>query len=143
MDNKQTSKGLELYITAKGCLGEVLSDGNANFGCAITLNNLSTKAWNKTIGGGASTTLMYEALKDTTRFTSVLESNALPGDIIISPTGLAKDPTQHGHCGAVAQFGILSNSSEDGAVHEQWTIPTWNAFYKDYLGFPVFYFRAI
>lgn len=139
----QTEHSKQLYEIAKASLGQLLSDGNANFGCAITVNNLAQKAWSHPIGGGASTNLMYTSLQDTTKYTPTLLANALPGDIIIAPTGYATDPTQHGHVGVVAQYGILSNSSEDGRVHEQWTIPKWVDFYVTFLGFPLKIYRAL
>lgn len=141
--NQQTIKSKELYETAKANLGQILSDGNANFGCAITVNNLAEKAWGYPIGGGASTNLMYGFLKDTTKYSSVLLEEALAGDIIIAPTGYATDSTQHGHVAIVAQYGLLSNSSEDGRLHELWTIPSWITFYVETLGFPLAIFRVI
>jgi len=141
--NQQTSNSQLLFSIAKQNLGQLLSDGNANFGCAITVNNLAQKAWNCPIGGGASTNLMYQALLDTKRFTPILLANTLPGDIIIAPTGYAKDPSQHGHVGVIAQYGILSNLSEDGRLHEQWTIPAWVQYYHLNLGFPLCFFRAV
>lgn len=141
--NQQTQNSLKLYETAKANLGQLLSDGDANFGCAITVNNLAIKAWGHPIGGGASTNLMYTALLDTTRFTKVFLADILVGDIIIAPTGYAKDPNQHGHVGVIGQFGILSNSSEDGRLHEQWTIPLWFSYYVQQYGFPLDIFRVL
>lgn len=141
--NQQTIKSKKLYDVAKASLGQLLSDGNANLGCAITVNNLAIKSWGYPIGGGASTTLLYKALQDPTKFTPILLADAMPGDIIISPTGYALDPSQHGHTGVVGQFGILSNLSEDGRLHEQWTVPAWVEFYVVRLGFPIKLFRAI
>lgn len=141
--NQQTTNSEKLYQTAKASLGQVLSDGDANFGCAITVNNIAQKAWGYEIGGGASTNLMYGFLKDTTKYSVVLLADVLAGDIIIAPTGYATDPTEHGHVGVIGQFGILSNSSEDGEVHEQWNIPRWLAYYVQSLGFPLAIFRAL
>lgn len=141
--NKQTAKSIALYQTAKANLDQLLSDGNAELGCAITVNNLAIKAWGVPVGGGASTNLMYTALLDTTRFTKVLLADVLAGDVIIAPTGYGQDPSQHGHVGVIGQFGILSNSSEDGRLHEQWTIPLWENYYVETLGFPLAIFRAI
>lgn len=141
--NVQTIHSKQLFDAAKASLGQLLSDGNANLGCAITVNNIAIKAWGQPVGGGASTNLMYVALQDTKRFTSVLLADIMAGDIIIAPTGYATDPSQHGHVGVIAQFGILSNSSEDGRVHEQWDVPSWVKFYVQTLGFPLKIFRAI
>lgn len=141
--NIQTLNSKKLFDTAKANLGQLLSDGNANFGCAITVNNLALKAWGHPIGGGASTNLMYSSLQDTTRFTLIPIANTLPGDIIIAPTGYAKDAAQHGHVGVIAQYGILSNSSEDGRLHEQWTIPRWVDYYVTFLGFPLKIYRVL
>lgn len=138
-----TINSTKLFTAAKASLGKLLSDGNAELGCAITVNNIAIEAWGQPVGGGASTNLMFAALQETARFTKILLADVMAGDIIISPTGFAKDPASHGHVGIVAQFGILSNSSEDGRVHEQWTIPAWYNHYVLELGFPMDFFRAV
>lgn len=140
--NVQTIKSKKLYDVAKANIGQLLSDGNAALGCMITVNNLAIKAWGVPVGGGASTNLGYQSLQDPKRFMYVPLADALPGDIIIAPTGYGKNPADHGHVGVCAQYGILSNSSEDGRLHEQWTMPTWFRHYTTDLGFPVKIYRA-
>lgn len=140
----QTPNGNKLYEVAKASLGKDLNGNYNELGCAFTLNNLAQWAWGKPIGGGASTADLFKFLQDTNKFTPVDEANTLPGDIIMSATGTSiKKPTAHGHCGVVAKYGIVSNSSEDDSVQEQWNIKAWNAYYHDYLGFPVYYFRPV
>lgn len=141
--NIQTVDSKKLFDTAKAHIGQLLSADNAELGCAITVNALAVMAWGYPVGGGASTHDMYHALQDKTKFTPILLADILAGDIIISPTGYATDPSQHGHVGILAQFGILSNSSEDGRLHEQWTIPLWQKYYVETLGFPMKFYRAV
>ncbi len=62
------------------------------------------------------------------------------GTIIVSPTGMGKNPSDHGHTGLVAKEGILSNESQSGLFREQWTLDAWDAYYVKALGFHVFYF---
>lgn len=140
--NIQTANSLKLFETAKASLGQILSGADPELGCAVTMNAIATKAWGYPIGGGASTHDMYMALQDIMKYSEILLANVLPGDIIIAPTGYGKNPTDHGHVGCIAQYGILSNSSEDGKVHEQWTIPLWIAHYITGLGFPLKLYRA-
>jgi len=50
--NQQTANSLKLFTVAKDNIGQLLSDGDANLGCMITVNNLAIKAWGTPIGGG-------------------------------------------------------------------------------------------
>lgn len=144
--NQQTDNSVKLYNTAKALMGTAVApknaaDGYGMFGCALTVNGIAEHALGEEIGGGASTTLMQKALSDTTRFTLITPDDALPGDIIISPTGLAANPATHGHVGIIAIYGILSNNSEDGLLEEQWTLAQWKQVYGVELGFPVLIYR--
>ncbi len=143
MDLQQTEKSQKLALIAEKNLGKVLSDGNAELGCAITVNNLAIKAWGKAIGGGASTNLMFKSLQDKKRFREVFLSEALPGDILISPTGYSRNPNEHGHVGVVEMYAIYSNNSKTGKVDSHWTIPAWVDNYLVKKGFPVKLYRAL
>lgn len=144
----QTENGTKLYNAAKSLLDRQVApkdaaDGYGMFGCALTLNGVALVAWGHQIGGGASTEAMLAFLQDTTKYSPQTSQTALPGDIIISATGTASDPSQHGHCGIIAKYGILSNNSEDGRLEEQWTLAAWEAYYGNTLGFPVLIFRPL
>lgn len=138
--NQQTSNSLKVYNTAKSLIGQALAPDPV-LGCAETVNIIFKQAIGVEAGGEASTQAMYTALQDTKRFTFITRCNALPGDIIISPTGLGKYP--HGHVGIVAIYGILSNSSSDGRLHENYDIDTWTNYFERQGGFPVLFFRVI
>lgn len=136
----QTPNGLKIYTMAKDCLGLNLCENRA-YGCAETVNAIVEAATGTPVGGGASTFLMYKCLLSTGKFTAI--TNPLPGDIIISPTGLGTNPQMpNGHVGIVAMYGILSNDSLDGLLEEKYTLDTWNARYKVTGGYPVLFFRA-
>jgi len=144
--NQETINSLKVYTEAKSLLGTVVAplnaeDGYGMFGCAITVNTIFKKALGAPIGGGYSTHDMFDFLKDTQTFDSVLLEDALPGDVIISPTGYSVDPSRHGHVGIVGKFGILSNNSETGHLEENYTLSQWKQIYGVTLGFPVCVFR--
>lgn len=146
--NIQTSNGSKLYTAAASLLDTQVApknaaDGYGMFGCALTVNGVAERAWGRQIGGGASTEAMLAFLEDTSKYALIAPQNVLPGDIIISATGTANDPSQHGHVGICAKYGILSNNSEDGRLEEQWTLPAWFEYYGTTLGFPVKIFRAL
>jgi len=112
-------------------------------GCAETVNAIFKMALGAPIGGGSSTMLMLPFLKDTTRFSETTPALALPGDVIISPTGFGNGKLDHGHVGIIAKYGILSNSSADGRLHEVYDIDTWTKYYHGVGGFPVRIFRVL
>lgn len=128
---------------AKSCLGKDLC-GNTNiaYGCAQTVNSIVEAAIGSSIGGGASTYLMYQCLiAQTTRFTLV--QTPVPGDIVISPSGYSTKGVPNGHVGIVGRFGILSNNSQNGLLQEDYTLDTWQDFFAVLDGFPVYYFHVI
>lgn len=147
--NTQTTNGQKLYATAASFLDKTVAPLNAIdaygvLGCAITLNILAEKAWGTQIGGGYSTAALWECLKDTSKFESVTTGNALPGDIIIAPSGSnANARLAHGHVGIVAKYGILSNNSETGTLEETFDVASWIAYYTTYGGIPTLCYRPL
>lgn len=132
----------KIYKTAKRLLGQHLSGDNSVLGCATTVNEIVRRATGQPIGGGASTALMYSYLITDKRFTRTVDPIA--GDIVISPTGTSTLGTgQHGHVGIVANYGILSNSSETGLLTENYTKETWQQVFHVAFKFPVYYFHVI
>lgn len=143
-DPMPTPTALQLYNTAKDCLGtDMITDPTISqeVGCAVSVNAVYQKAFGKPIGGGASTAALYQVLQTDARFARVDE--ALPGDIIISPTGTSTKGAPHGHVGIVGYHGIMSNNSLNGLWSEVYTLETWNSYYATYLGFPVCFFRCV
>lgn len=147
----QTKKGQELYTVAAAAYRvgvKIIADNAADdygiLGCAETVNELARRAWGSPIGGGLSTAALWECLKNTARFAEIALADALPGDIVISPTGsVAGAKLAHGHVGVVAAYGILSNESESGTVEENYNMQAWQDYYTKYGGLPTLIYRAL
>lgn len=140
--NEQTPNSIRIYNTAAAHVGENLCV-DKELGCATTVNYIFEMALGAPIGGNASTMLMLPFLKDKMRFSETTPALALPGDVIISPTGSGNGKLDHGHVGIIAKYGILSNSSADGRLHEVYDIDTWTKYYNGVGGFPVRCFRCV
>lgn len=130
-----------LLETALACEGKDMARIQNELGCAEAVNAVHKKAFGKEIGGGASTYLLYQALKADKTFQKVTEWE--PGDIIISPTGYSKGPLTHGHVGICTEKGILSNDSKTFLFANNFTIASWVARYRVYGKFPVLFFRKV
>lgn len=147
----QTKKGQELYAIAAQVYRsgtKVIADNAADdygiLGCAETVNELARRAWGAPIGGGLSTAAMWECLKDASKFAPLEVLEALPGDIIISPTGSVQGAKlAHGHVGVVAEYGILSNDSELGSLQESYDMQAWQDYYTKYGGLPTLIYRPL
>ncbi len=138
----QTENSKKVYETAKSLIGYNLCT-NAQLGCAETVNEIFKRALGQPIGGGSSTQAMYPFLKDVVHFKEVSIGEEQPGDVIISPTGSPNTKFAHGHVGIIAQYGILSNSSSDGRLHENYDLETWQRYYGEQGGYPVYIFRPL
>lgn len=112
--------------------------------CAETVNRIVALALGTPIGGGTSTYSMWQVLRSSTQWLPIILSDALPGDIIISPTGsITNARLEHGHVGIVAKHGILSNNSENGLLSENYDIDSWRRYYTQFGGLPTFCYRAV
>lgn len=141
-NTKKTNKGDILYDVAKACLGKDMAPLENEYGCAEALNAVHKRAFGQEIGGGLSTYRMYQILRKDVRFRQVF--NPLPGDIVISPTGLGNGNIKNGHVGVVSTNGkIMSNTSDNGLWLENYTFGEWNERYKIQGGFPVLYYRPV
>jgi hypothetical protein len=86
-----------------------------------------------------STKVLYETLKNDTRFERTLKLEA--GNIIISPTGYG---TGHGHTGIIGEHEIIySNDSDTGTWQPNYTITSWVNNYRKKKGFPIFVFKLV
>ncbi len=104
------------------------TDGG-NKGCAYAVNDIVQSALGQPIGGNLSTAAMYQALQTNPNFKLVPEglAGAKPGDIVISPStdGVT------GHVGIEANNGaIISNSSGNGKVQQNFNNNAWLAYYS-------------
>lgn len=141
--NPALPRSQSIYDMAKSCLGKDLC-GNTNiaYGCAETVNSIVEAATGQTIGGGASTYLMYQCLiMQPARFQNV--QSPIAGDIIISPSGYSTKGVANGHVGIVGKFGVLSNNSTTGLLQEEYTLESWSDFFGVKEGFPIYYFHVI
>ena len=57
-----TKNSLHLYSVAKSLLGENLCGSQHELGCALTVNSIVEKAFGLPVGGGASTSNLYDFL---------------------------------------------------------------------------------
>lgn len=139
----QKTQGQVLFETAESFIGKDASplDKAADaYGCAETVNEIHQTAFGKPIGGDVSTTRMYSALINSTRFYPV--GSPMPGDIVISPTGYGNGKMKNGHVGIVGTRNrIMSNSSASGTWEYNYTIDSWTERYGVTGGFPVALFR--
>lgn len=146
MGNSASANSQKVYEEAKACLGKSLvvnnaTDGYGTLGCAESVNRVFSRALGNPVGGQYSTNLMYQSLKDTSRFDSIPFDEAIGGDVCISPTGYGYNKGTHGHVGIFGNFGIMSNNSEDGIWSESYTKAQWKHIYGVTLGFPLLAFR--
>ena len=112
--------------------------------CAYAVNEIVEAVTGNPVGGGLSTANMYKALQGSSRFAFIGSDypNALPGDIIISPTSNGKT----GHVGIVETRGagtIISNSSSNTAIQRNHSASSWQKYYQGTQGLAVYFYRAL
>lgn len=135
-----------LYTAAKNSLGKTmkLDPSVANlYACASSLSGVLKLAGVEGLPktGIAGTAALEAWLAANPAFQRI--SQGAPGDIIISPSPASPEgqELEHGHCGVIAQYGILSNDSDTGKWAEKWTLPEWVDYYGTYGRLPVVYYR--
>lgn len=114
------------------------TDGG-NLGCAAAINAIVTEALGYPAGGGHSTAMMYQALKNnTTQWKPVDPQSAIPGSIIISPN----DHGKYGHAGIIVDAGgnIVANSSGPKKIMQRFNLSTWKQYYEGKLGLQTYSF---
>lgn len=105
-------------------------------GCAESVTTILREHVKMPIIPGTAS--LYAFLGASTLFRRV--SMPMPGDIIISPTGMGNGKIQ-GHTGIVGHNNlIMSNDSYTGKWMANYTISTWNARYADKGKLPVVYY---
>lgn len=114
------------------------TDGG-NLGCAAAINAIITEALGYPAGGGHSTAMMYQALKNnTTQWKPVDPQSAIPGSIIISPN----DHGKYGHAGIIVDTSgnIVANSSGPKKIMQRFNLSTWKQYYEGNLGLKTYSF---
>jgi hypothetical protein len=105
--------------------------------CAWAVNYVVKIATLQPVGGGVSTILMRDALhaRGTPEFTDI--ADALPGDILLSPT--AQHP---GHVGIVGEGHLIySNSTSVRRWRQNYTLETWRDSFVGLHGLELNIFR--
>ena len=140
--NRQTPQSITLLRVTRENIGKDISPREDEYGCAETVNTLCVKAFGEPAGGDLSTLRMYGALRQSNKWVQV--SRPLPGDIIISPTGLGNGKMKNGHVGIVVEDSLIaSNNSIDSLLAVNYTLAAWREQYGGLGGFPVVFFRRI
>lgn len=136
----------KIYAQAVLCLNQriTLDDTvSPDLGCAEAVSYVLRQAGVPEIPlkGIAGTAQLYSILKSSPDFHQVALADAVPGDIILSPTGALGATMAHGHTGILARYGILSNNSYTGKFDESLNLNSWHDFFQVRGGFPVYFFR--
>ncbi len=136
----QNTPRIKLWNAARAAVGtDVTPDDRVpdDVACAVTVSALMAKVRPFPMISGTYT--MYTYLRPKYD----IATTPLPGDIIISPTGMAsKKVISNGHVGVVGVGGIIySNNSRTGKLDTHWTIASWREYYEKKGGYPVYFFR--
>lgn len=132
-----------LYNTAKASLGKDASPNDLapdELGCAETVSNIIRMVI-PTFPIVISTRLLFAALVESNYFKPVDEP--LEGDVIISVTGTGNGKVSNGHTGIVGKYGVMSNDSRSGMFLENYTLASWDLYYRKKGGFPTHFFRVV
>ena len=141
--NEQTVNGKKLLDFCLKNLGKSFGNQYIDVGCAEEVNSIANIVLGRPVGGGASTWLMGQALKDNTRFRDIAESKLLGGEIVIAITGTGNGRIV-GHTGFFLGNGdIGSNDSADGKFKKNYTVKSFKDRYGIYGGFPIKYYRVL
>lgn len=140
----QTAGTLAIYNSAKKALGKHITLNEMvphDVGCAEAVSYvLKDAGFAMPKLGIPGTANLYQWLKNSPNFKQRFIGDAIPGSIIISPTGTSALNSPHGHTGIVGKYGILSNDSATGLFLEFWNLDKWKRYYNQQLAFPVFIF---
>lgn len=131
----------KLYDTAYACIGLDMAPTQNELGCAESLYYVMKKAGVPNLPKAAilSTAVMNEWLMRNMRV--IPEKDALPGDIIMSPTGWPGSTLKNGHTGVLGKYSIMSNNSATWKWDYHWTLPEWKAYYQGKGGIKTLFYR--
>ncbi len=123
--------------------GAIPGTDGGNLACAAAVNKIIESALGKPINKSLSTIEMNKSLSTSDRFTLVGSNyaDAMPGDIIISPTG-----AKVGHVGIVAAPGaaaIISNSSRNAQVQQNFSAQSWKKRYENDRNLQTYIYRPL
>lgn len=142
------TKQQKLYEIAKANLGKHLTQNASvpiEVGCGEALSVNLTELGEPGIpwDGIAGTDAMQAyLLSNPSLYVEIPQSQASAGTIIISNTDGIVGHVE-GHCGIVANYGIMSNNSSNGLWQEKWTLEEWINYYVKYGGLTARFFNPI
>jgi hypothetical protein len=135
-----------LYDVSKASIGREMSPedrADDEVGCVESLEGVYKAFCGRYISGHLtpflSTYALYKALQEHPDFMEVDEP--LPGDIVVSPTGLGNGRIKNGHTGIVGFKDWMSNDSRTGKWEANYSHESWLSYYGVRGGFPIAYFR--
>ena len=140
--NPDTSFSSSLYLMAISKLGKDASPrdrASDEFGCVEFVTEIiHTILPEVSIMLGTYT--FWEYMKNNSRFQETLFPTR--GCIIISPTGTSTKRAKTGHVGILGDNEIImSSDSRSGLFLENYSVRSWKLYYKDKLGFPIYYYK--
>lgn len=142
------TKRERLYDVAKACIGRDMSPLDRapdSLACMESVDGIWLETFGEHLlepGDRLSTARGYAAMRVDPRLKRV-EGPFLPGDIVISPTGMSTKGSPHGHTGIRGVNAYMSNDSGSGKWTANYNLPNWKAYFGDTLGFPTFHFRVL
>ena len=142
--NEQTENGKKILDFCLRNLGKSFGNQYIDVGCAEEINSIANIALGKPIGGGTSTWLMGQALKDQARFKEITENKLLGGEVIIAVSGTGNGKLKNGHVTIYLTNNELGgNDSKDGKFKKQYTLKSFYNHYGIDGGFPIKYYRIL
>lgn len=142
------TKREHLYDTAYKCRGKDMSPLDRapdNLACMESMDGVYFAAFGEhllTPANRLSTNLGYKSMLADPRLALIPNADALPGDMVISPTGYSTKGTKNGHCGIRGKTAYMSNDSTTSLWTANYNLANWELVFKKTLGFPVFHFRV-
>lgn len=137
-----------LYDVAKASIGKDMSPLDKapdKLGCMESLNGVYLACFGEHLlpaNVRLSTHGGYKQMLNDPRLYLIRNEDALPGDIVISPTGYSTKGAPNGHCGVRGFTEYMSNDSDTGLWKANYRIANWSLVFKQTLGFPIYHFRV-
>lgn len=144
----ETTNREHLYDIAYASRGKDMSPLDKapdNLACMESLDGVYFAAFGEHLLSPAnrlSTNLGYKSMLKDPRLELIDNADALPGDMVISPTGYSKKNAKHGHCGIRGKTAYMSNDSNTSLWTANYNLSNWELVFHKTLGFPVIHFRV-
>jgi uncharacterized protein YgiM (DUF1202 family) len=143
------SQSKEIYDTTLAMNGTSSKSGpgGGNVACAWMVNKVLKQAIGRTVNGDA-TASMYDVFETELilagKAQRVSLDEAIPGDIVLSPTQYTSSGRNTGHVGVIGEGDkIYSNSSSKAKLCQNFTRQSWINYYQTKKGLPVYIYRIL